>query len=156
MVTRSSMKNTVATALGWRPWPLPSSLRSEPGGIRLRSFSRSQRTTVYGDYDDACRNAASAQGLDPIMNRLRRAGIEFTLEQTGGWVMVVYVSLGNGFTVGLTQDGGCCLCLYDESYEWIEGATAYVASLDRVLEMLRDLMQGLPMYTFFKFAERVD
>lgn len=90
------------------------------------------------DYDDLCKIAATRQGLDPIMERLRSEKVEFILMQTGGFVMVVYVELHNGLIMGLTSDAGICVCLYDSEYEWIEDAGAYVkGGLDRMMEILR-------------------
>lgn len=47
-------------------------------------------------YDAACLNAATAQGLAPVLNALTVAGIDHTLEQTGGFTMVVTVKAPTG------------------------------------------------------------
>jgi hypothetical protein len=48
-------------------------------------------------YEDACACAATAQGLDPIADVLRAAGIPFTIDQTGGFTMCIRVPM--------TEDG---------------------------------------------------
>ena len=42
-------------------------------------------------YDLACRQAATDQGLDPALDALRGAGLPVTVEQTGGFCMVLAV-----------------------------------------------------------------
>lgn len=55
------------------------------------------------NYDEACKAAATNQGLDPALSALRAAGIRHELEQTGGFTMVVTVPVQDG-TIGITAD----------------------------------------------------
>lgn len=48
------------------------------------------------DYEQACKQAATDQGLDPITDELARAGIPHTVDQTGGFVMCINVPLVEG------------------------------------------------------------
>lgn len=47
-------------------------------------------------YDEACRAAATRQGLDPIRGALDAAGIANDLIQSGGWIMLVEVRRADG------------------------------------------------------------
>ncbi|GAA2019105.1 hypothetical protein GCM10009839_14340 [Catenulispora yoronensis] len=53
-------------------------------------------------YSEACRRAATAQGLDPICEALREAGIGFGVDQTGGFCMLVNVPTGHDYYFGIT------------------------------------------------------
>lgn len=55
-------------------------------------------------YDQACIAAATRQGLDPITAALTAAGITHTVEQTGGFCMVVTVQRPTGLWA-ITHDG---------------------------------------------------
>lgn len=55
------------------------------------------------NYDDACKAATTRQGLDPVIAALDAAGVRFTVEQTGGFCMVVTVPAPDG-TYALTVD----------------------------------------------------
>jgi hypothetical protein len=55
-------------------------------------------------YEEACRVQATAQGLDPIMEALAAKHVTYTLEQTGGFVMVVTVALPVGDTLVITHE----------------------------------------------------
>ena len=55
-------------------------------------------------YEQACRAAATEQGLDPVTEALAAAGIPAEVEQTGGMTMVVVVEVVDG-VVGITADG---------------------------------------------------
>lgn len=48
------------------------------------------------DYDANCKAAATDQGLDPITEILTAAGVEFYVENTGGWCMCVVIPAPNG------------------------------------------------------------
>ena len=56
------------------------------------------------DYDQACREAATRQGLDPVTTALAAAGVAHTVEQTGGMTMVVRIDHGDGRHVLVTHD----------------------------------------------------
>jgi hypothetical protein len=56
------------------------------------------------DYQTRCRLAATAQGLDPIIERLNDAGIPHSVEQTGGWVMVIEIPVTDHTYIGVTAD----------------------------------------------------
>jgi hypothetical protein len=51
---------------------------------------------VTTTYDDACTWHATQQGLDPIADVLRAAGLPHTIVQTGGFIMCVHVPLVEG------------------------------------------------------------
>ena len=53
-------------------------------------------------YLDACDAAATAQGLDPITTALADNGVVATVEQTGGFTMVLTVTADDG-TYGVTR-----------------------------------------------------
>ncbi|MGH2684792.1 MAG: hypothetical protein ACRDJP_04920 [Actinomycetota bacterium] len=53
-------------------------------------------------YEDACRDAATAQGLDPIAERLATEGIPYTVEQTGGFVMLIRIPLAEPTWLAVT------------------------------------------------------
>lgn len=59
------------------------------------------------DYAEACKRATTNQGLDPMVERLREEGLGFEVEQTGGFTMVIVVSVNNTDqgTYGITCDG---------------------------------------------------
>lgn len=48
------------------------------------------------NYDEACTEATTDQGLDQVIKALEDAGISPGLEQTGGFCMVVTVAHDNG------------------------------------------------------------
>lgn len=55
-------------------------------------------------YATACRAAATEQGLDPITEALDAAGLDYDIEQTGGWVMVVEIDGADGGYMAITPD----------------------------------------------------
>lgn len=62
-------------------------------------------------YAEACRKAATDQGLDPATEALRAAGVEHEVAQTGGFCMVVEIPTGHGeaylgVTAAAMYDGG--------------------------------------------------
>lgn len=66
------------------------------------------------EYDERCRVATQAQGLEPVIAFLRERGYEYEVCQTGGFTMVV-------FTPG--EQGGACLGItvdyVDASGRWL-------------------------------------
>ena len=58
-------------------------------------------------YADACDAAATQQGLDPITDVLRGAGIPHTVDQTGGFCMCVNVPLVEGGSEYLYLTDAC-------------------------------------------------
>jgi hypothetical protein len=56
------------------------------------------------DYQARCRLAATAQGLDPIVDRLTVEGIPHSVQQTGGWVMVIEIPVADHTFIGVTAD----------------------------------------------------
>lgn len=56
------------------------------------------------EYERTCRIAATEQGLDPIIETLRAAGIPAVVEQTGGFCMVASI-YGEGRYVGVVREG---------------------------------------------------
>lgn len=101
-------------------------------------------------YEEMCRQAATAQGLDPITERLSAEGIPHTIEQTGGFVMVVRIPLAEPAWIGVTahddQRGGWYIARYrddaDEgtplvgggSYDWHSADEAVAAIHDRIAQ----------------------
>jgi hypothetical protein len=73
-------------------------------------------TTTESDYNAACREATTAQGLDPVVEALEDEGIDYRVDQTGGWTMVVVVPLADGAWLGINEDGvpgdGWFVCHY--------------------------------------------
>lgn len=59
-------------------------------------------------YEQRCRDATTAQGLDPIVEVIRDAGIPVSVDQTGGFCMCVRVDLveGNSQFLWLTVNDG--------------------------------------------------
>lgn len=53
------------------------------------------------DYAAACQTAASRQGLDPLTDALKVAGIRYDVEQTGGFCMVVTVRNESGVVAAI-------------------------------------------------------
>lgn len=91
------------------------------------------------DYDAACRKATTDQGLDPVIEALRAAGIPHELEQSGGYTMVVTVKVSEGM-YAITNDGGFLLGHYpgDSLYGVDEGDVmySYDVTLDEMVEKL--------------------
>lgn len=50
--------------------------------------------------------------LTPMTQQLDRAGIAFRIENTGGNVMVLFVTLASGVVVGISWDGFWIVCEY--------------------------------------------
>lgn len=85
-------------------------------------------------YEQACEEAATARGLDPATDALRAAGMPFTVDQTGGFCMMVRVPFAEEAKryFGITQnedspfagirgevgEGDYVVYLYDDSEEW--------------------------------------
>lgn len=93
-------------------------------------------------YTQACEDAATRQGLDPITDALRAAGIPHVVDQTGGFTMCVHVPLDEGDTsyLYLTDDqGGVLIGRYWNCEDWhSEGEdTAPVCALDEVAGIVR-------------------
>ncbi|MHB1772058.1 MAG: hypothetical protein ACYCST_09995 [Acidimicrobiales bacterium] len=69
------------------------------------------------EYLARCAEAATAQGLDPVVEALGAAGMAVEVEQTGGMVMVACVYIADRTRwVGVTDDregsGGYLVCVY--------------------------------------------
>lgn len=63
-----------------------------------------------------CAQAAVQQGLGDVAAALAATGTAFTIDQTGGFTMVLHVPLASGHVLGVIEDGG-----------GIEGAPPYLA-----------------------------
>lgn len=70
------------------------------------------------DYDAACRRAATNQGLDPIVSRLRAERIPAQIEQTGGFCMTV----GIYHEADMDEDGPRPYLWITTTSEWGENA----------------------------------
>jgi len=74
------------------------------------------------DYDAACRDAATRQGLDPITEALGDAGVAHAVEQTGGFCMVVTVPEPDGtYAITAEEDGSVYRCWFPGT-SWHDGA----------------------------------
>ena len=74
-------------------------------------------------YEEACEQAATAQGLDPATEALRAAGMPFTVDQTGGFCMMIRVPFAEEakryFGITNNEIGPEYLVyLYDDRPEW--------------------------------------
>jgi hypothetical protein len=56
------------------------------------------------DYAEACRRAATAQGLDPIAAALTAAGIPVEIDQTGGFTMCARIQHPDGRYLYVTEE----------------------------------------------------
>jgi hypothetical protein len=59
---------------------------------------------MAGNYDAACAAATTAQGLDPVVARLKGEGFDVAVEQTGGFCMVATVQTFSR-TYAIISDG---------------------------------------------------
>ena len=93
-------------------------------------------------YADACVAAATAQGLDPVTERLHTETVHYEVEQTGGFTMVVVVPREDG-VYGITADGEdtWLVCWY-RGNTWAESGEqqAYWTdqTLDQVIEIIKE------------------
>ena len=53
-----------------------------------------QREAAQTDYEQRCKDAATAQGLDPISARLILESIDHSVAQTGGFTMALHIPVG--------------------------------------------------------------
>lgn len=98
-------------------------------------------------YEAACLDAAERQGLVPVLEALTLAGIDHSLEQTGGMTMVVTVRHPDGIVFALTEsdeEDGFLLGTYSQA-GWDDGEVEdhnYLdgLSVDRVLAHLREVL----------------
>lgn len=59
---------------------------------------------IESTYEAACRRATTDQGLDPVVAYLTEQGIQHTVDQTGGFTMVVFCRRpGTERSVGITS-----------------------------------------------------
>jgi len=72
---------------------------------------------VWRDYDAICKEAATRQGLDPMIERLTAEGIKHYVAQTGGFTMVLYAHADDGSIFGMVNDW----IIDDESRPWMIG-----------------------------------
>lgn len=56
------------------------------------------------DYEERCQEATTAQGLDPVVERLTAEAIPFIVEQTGGMCMAV-TAKRDGYIFLVTDEG---------------------------------------------------
>lgn len=104
-------------------------------------------TTTYAE---ACEWHATEQGLDPIAEELRAAGIPHTVDQTGGFCMLVRVPLTEGgdpylYLNASEVEGTCCVGMYwDNCPEWhSEGEdVAYNLPLEHLAHSVRTLARA--------------
>ena len=83
-------------------------------------------------------DAASRQGLDPIIDRLDTEEIDNWLDHDGGFLMVAFVDAGHGTRIGITAEGadGYLACLYDD--DWDARSSTVATTLDEVVKVVRD------------------
>ena len=66
------------------------------------------------DYDELERQAATAQGLDPVVDAMKAAGLPVVVEQTGGFTMVATVYAEDRSYMGVVCEGDDFLvCEFD-------------------------------------------
>ena len=71
-------------------------------------------------YAAACERAATNQGLDPLTALLNRHGIPHVVEQTGGFTMVVRVTIGDAGDGDRSSDGpGGHICINADGAPWL-------------------------------------
>jgi hypothetical protein len=88
-------------------------------------------------YEQTCRDTVTRLGLDPIVERLAAEGIGHTVEQTGGFTMVVTVPVKDA-TMAITHDGTVMVGFHpgnswQQSHEeiWVE-----FTNLDGMVELI--------------------
>jgi hypothetical protein len=59
------------------------------------------------DYDASCQRAADSQGITKIVAELASQGIAATVCQTGGFIMVAHVDLGDGWYIWAIAENAC-------------------------------------------------
>ena len=100
------------------------------------------------DYDKACKDAATRQGLDPVLAAFKEADVPCTLEQTGGFTMVVTVSCPEG-TFAVIDDGGYLLGMYPHT-TWQDGTldepTHVTLPLPQIVEHIAGHLRGGPFF----------
>lgn len=69
------------------------------------------------DYAEVCEWHTTEQGLDPIVEALRAAGVPHTVDQTGGFVMCVRVPLCESdspflYVIASDEPGTCFVSMY--------------------------------------------
>jgi hypothetical protein len=96
-------------------------------------------------YQEMCREAATAQGLDPITDRLAGEGIRHSIEQTGGFVMLVRIPLAEPAWIGVTasdeQPGAWCVVDYRNDADEgsvIAGARSYAWPADDAVAAIHE------------------
>ncbi len=94
------------------------------------------------DYDAACKQATTNQGLDPVIAKLEAARIIHGLEQTGGFCMVVTVPIGERGTLAITDDGGLYASFFPGD-TWREGPAEAGVEYETTLDALPALVSAL-------------
>lgn len=96
----------------------------------------------YDKYRQNCKRAATDQGLDPISARLRVEGIDHTVDQTGGYVMLIRVPLREpawiGVNAGETRSGHWFVVFYADD----EGDEGQIITDRGLVDWTTDDYQG--------------
>ncbi len=96
--------------------------------------------TETADYQRACKEAATVQGLDEIAECLRQNAIQFSIDQAGGYCMVINVPSEGDSWIGITNEGdpAYIVCRYADA-EDMDGTVIGegLDSLDAVLSLLK-------------------
>ena len=71
----------------------------------------------FNEYPESYRTASEHQGLRPLAEALDAKGVGYTLEQTGGWTMVLTMP-GAGGTWAATDDGVWLLGFFPGNTWW--------------------------------------
>jgi len=98
-------------------------------------------SALRSEYLARCAEAATEQGLDPVVEALSAAGMTVEVEQTGGMVMVAYVySADRTRWVGVTDEregsGGYLVCVYGRGCTCSRGREWEILTYDADLEDL--------------------
>jgi hypothetical protein len=96
------------------------------------------------EYDRAVERATREQGLVPLANALRREGVRFDIEQTGGFVMALVVPIDQGNVVA-SKDVGWVVYFYPGP-AWHEGGEGeeklWDATLRQTVSYLKQAQLG--------------
>lgn len=90
--------------LGYLNTDFRHALQGEATAAAASHEPRSTNADPGPSYEARCRLAATSQGLDLIIERLNAEGIPHSVEQTGGWVMVIEIPVADRTYIGVTAD----------------------------------------------------
>jgi hypothetical protein len=103
------------------------------------------------DYEKACKEAATRQGLDAVTERLTAEGIAHYVAQTGGFCMAVHVPIAGSEErkVGITvdgPDGEWLVCLIIDTLTNYEELTHLYAAPDMAIVTVREHIENKGLF----------